>query len=274
MSNNEVYDLTVFMPSIRTHLLERWYESLEKSCKKYSFNVVVCGPFFPPQSLLDRPNFQFIQDYGSPCRAAQIAGIATTGKVMYHIVDDSLFIEDAIDNELDIFFGLKDENIIYGMRYVEGFGYNGVVQPMTYWRACCNDYKDYPKESINPEWGQNCHFLMYSEVFKSVGGWDCEAFQYLNHACHDLSFRLQNNGFKWFDSKDIATKCSWCPGSVEHKPIAIAQCEFDHHRFREIWWNKPVDRFKIELNNWKNVPAIWTRRFKTGLEKSYYEMYG
>ena len=93
--------LSVFMPTIRSHLLQKWYDSLEKSCNKHLFEVVMCGPFQPPTSLLDKPNVKFIKDYGNPTRAAQIAAINCQGDFIYHVVDDIVFFPLSVSEQIN-----------------------------------------------------------------------------------------------------------------------------------------------------------------------------
>jgi hypothetical protein len=53
-------DVSVILPTIRVHLLEAWYESLVLACPSHTFEVVCCGPFEPPPSILQLPNFTFL----------------------------------------------------------------------------------------------------------------------------------------------------------------------------------------------------------------------
>ena len=48
--NNVVVSIVV--PGIRTHLWEGFFESCKLACADHKFEVVMIGPFNPPESLL------------------------------------------------------------------------------------------------------------------------------------------------------------------------------------------------------------------------------
>lgn len=264
-----MYDISVFMPSIRTHLIPTWYESLVKSCDRHTFQVVLCGPFDFPTEITQLPNVKVIKDYGHPTRAAQLAALACDGRLLYHVVDDALFVPAQISNAIDL-LNTKSRQDIVGMRYTEGRHFSGVMPEDTYWMAGFNEYAGWP--NIPATWGQNCHFIMMSDYFREVGGFDC-CFEYLNHACHDLEFRLQQNGSIWYNSVGTVTICDWTPGTLEHKPIADGQIKHDSPLFRDMWYDGNT-RFTILADNWKDYPEIWERRFNNTKPGSYGELYG
>lgn len=238
--------LSVFLPSIRHHLLENWYESLKGSCNRHPFEVVVCGP---KPSIKIPDQITYIEDYGCPTRAAQIAALSCLGDILYHTVDDVLFYPNQISDEIDRF---ED---ITGMRYREGQGYNGYLLPNDYWYA----KTAYNLPQINGDWGICVHFLMRTKDFLKYGGFNCQ-YEYLNHATHDLLFRMQSGGHKYKLSEEEITSADWMPGLLgDHAPIHFAQTTHDDPLFRNNWSN-PVPIY-IDKDNWKNVPEKWSRRF-------------
>ena len=255
--------LSVFMPTIRTHLLNDWYDSLESSCNRHDFEVVLCGPFDPPKSISNRSNVKFIKDYGSPTRSAQIAAINSSGDYLYHVVDDIIFEKDSISNELDSL----DENTIISMRYKEGQNHTGHELPDHYWMAVSS----YNYRTINPLWKNCVHFIMHRNLFNSYGGFDCE-YEYLNHATHDLLFRIQyDSNIKCILSKSTVCSADWMPGTTgDHGPIHFAQTEHDAQLFHKNW-SQTLPTLKIDIDNYKNQEPIWKRRFK-GSEKTYEEL--
>lgn len=256
--------ISVFMPTIRTHLLEDWYDSLEKSCNNHDFEVVLCGPFDPPESITNKDNVKFIKDYGSPTRSAQIAALNCSGEYMYHVVDDILFVPNAISNELDRLHPLH----IISMRYREGQQHSGKDLPHYYWVAGSS----YPWRGIQPQWGNCVHFLMSRGLFMHYGGFDC-SFEYLNHATHDLLFRIQQNeqNVKHLLSKQTVCSADWMPDITgDHAPIHYAQTEHDAVLFQQMWFN-PNNRTSVHPENYKNCADVWERRF-TGKEQSYEEL--
>jgi hypothetical protein len=253
--------ISVFMPSIRTHLLEKWFSSLEESCNRHPFEAVVCGPFDPPEALINKHNFTFIKSFASPSVCAQIAAINCRYQYIYHTTDDVVFFKDEISNNLSV---MSDDKII-GMRYREGQSYNGYLLDTGYWYAS-NAYSSY--EGVNSHWGICVHFLMYRSLFNTYGGFDCR-YQYLNHAGHDLLFRIQQNEQIDFElsSKEVSS-ADWMPETTgDHGPIHHAQIDDDQPLFYSDWKSQN-SRGRIDINSYLSQPSIWTKRF-TGQEKTY-----
>ena len=257
--------VSVFLPTIRTHLLEKWYDSLEKSCSRHSFEAIFCGPFEIPESLNKKGNVKFIKDFGNPTRAAQLAAISAEGEYLYHVVDDILFFEDCVSDELDKI----EENDIVALRYREGQDFSGTELSERYWYAP-NAYPSWP--GVNQGCGIGIHFLMNKGLFEEFGGFDCR-FEYLNHAAHDLLFRIQKaKGVNYKLSSKEASTADWMPGtSGDHGPIHYAQTTHDEGLFRSMWFSGN-DNLKISIDNWKDVPEVWSRRFNNTDIKSYEEL--
>lgn len=258
--------VSVFLPTIRTHLLENWYHSLEKSCSRHSFEAVFCGPFDIPKSLAEKENVKFIKDFGNPTRAAQRAALECDGDYIYHTVDDILFFEDCLSNELD---SINEDDLV-AMRYREGQGFSGKQLPEAYWYAP-NAYPRWP--GVDQSWGIGIHFIMSKNLFVDYGGFDCR-FEYLNHATHDLLFRIQKGeDINYKLSEEEASTADWMPGtSGDHAPIHYAQITHDEGLFRSMWYMGNKD-LVIRINNWEEVPDVWNRRFNSKDIKSYGELY-
>ena len=71
-----IAEVSIFLPTIRVHLLEKWHQSLENSIVDIPFEVVCAGPFEPPRSLMERKNFKWIKTYQSPNIAAKRAALS------------------------------------------------------------------------------------------------------------------------------------------------------------------------------------------------------
>ena len=257
--------LSVFLPTIRSHLLEDWYASLERSCPNHSFEVIFCGPFDLPESLALKDNVKFIKDSGNPTRAAQIAAIQAEGEYLYHTVDDVLFYEGVLSEEL----GKMDDNSIIAMRYSEGAGYSGDVLPLSYWYAP-NAYPSWP--GVNQSWGIGIHFLMKRDLFMEYGVFDCR-FEYLNHATHDLLFRIQQSSpVSYKTSQKVVSTADWMPDTTgDHAPIHYAQTTHDAQMFTDLWFGAN-DRVHIDVDNWEEQPEIWERRFSNPNIKEYKDL--
>ena len=253
-------DISVILPTIRVHLLEAWYESLVLSCPRHKLEVVCCGPFDPPSSLLELPNFTFIRSFASPTVCAQLCAIEARGEYLFHAVDDALFYPSVVSDELDI----ADDHVV-GMRYNEGGGHSGTELPEDRWLAE-HVYDEW--KGIGNSWKLCGLFLMKKGIFVDFGGFDC-VFQYLSNAITDLLFRVQLNSsdVNFSLSKRVVCSVDHMPNiSGDHKAMHIAN-SYDIRTF-ESFWKDTAGRNKISLNNYQRHPEIWNLRF-TGTEKKY-----
>lgn len=259
------------MPSIRTHQLEKWYETLSLACKKYSFQVVICGPFDLPESLAKRENVKFIKSYAHPTKCAQIAALECDGELIHHNVDDTHFYEDSIDKNIEFWDKSCFPRDVISMRYIEGQNHATTETfPMNYWKA--GTY--YPVPHIHPLWNINCHFMMPRDLFLEYGGFDCK-YEYLTYACQDLLFRMQRDGVRVYDSLCDVSNADWYPGAMkDHGPIVVAQLQYDEPRFRNDWLYSPLGNplVKIDVNNHKIYAENWQRRFGGEQPKAYNEL--
>lgn len=262
------YELSVFMPTIRVHLLPRLFNTLENSATKARpFELVCCGPFEPPAELMEKENFKWIKSYASPTVAAQIAALNCSGEWLLQSVDDAVFYRYSLFQLMNITCNYS--NTFFSAKYIEcpveykravedqtDINYEHKVKP-EYWLAGTS-YPGWP--GVNPQWNTNVHFLMERELFLYAGGFDC-SFEYLTHSTGDLVFRLQQNGYKYKDSVIDITACDWIEGTQkDHAPIHHAQLEHDVPLFREMWYNCN-NRFRINLENYLEQPERWERRF-------------
>ena len=101
---------------------------------------------------------------------------------------------------------------------------------------------------------------MKRDLFLEFGGFDC-SFEYLNHATHDLLYRIQNTKpVKYVLSDKEICSADWQPEtSGDHAPIHNAQTHHDRYLFNGMWQNE-MRRGGVELENWKSVPPVWGRR--------------
>ncbi len=264
------YDISIFLPCIRVHNLQKFYESLLLSCKKYTFQIVIAGPFEPDDFFKNLPNFKFIKTYASPTKSAQLAAINCDSELIYHTTDDVLFIEDAIDLAVDSYLE-KENNVskIISMRYIESVNHSNKQSfPLYYWTVSNST----PGIPVRQDFITNVHFLMRKSVFNSYGGFDC-CFEYLTHSGADLLLRLQKDGYMVFHSPTDVTTADWYEGNTkDHEPISVAQTQHDLQLFYILWQHTGGSRGKISIDNYKNYPDIWTRRFGSELPKSYSDL--
>ena len=128
---------------LRPHLLHEMYKSIEVSCSRHDWELVVVGPFSPAQNILSKSNVIFQEDWGCPTRAAQIAASLCTGDLLYHTVDDCLFLEDSISNSIDQYEEQCQYNDMVGMRYTEGPAYEGQELSLVDWTIGNNPEYNY-----------------------------------------------------------------------------------------------------------------------------------
>ena len=111
------------------------------------------------------------------------------------------------------------------------------------------------------------HFLIFNSVilqtqyFKDLGGFDCR-FEACPMAFVDFGARAQLDGMD-AHLTDVVFECTQFPGtSGDHAPIHHAQLDHDQPLYAEIWNQAGcLNRIKLDINNWKEAPEVWTRRF-------------
>lgn len=273
------YDVSIFMPSIRTYKQPGWYESIKSSCKNHTFQVVIAGPFELHDDIKNLSNVKFIKTYSHPTKSAQLAALACDGNLIYHTTDDVLFYDDAIDKSIWYYKSVCKEDDIVSMRYIEGKSHsNKTSYPPEYW-SMQNFLNGNGGGFIRvpPTWRCNAQFLMSLKSFKKFGGFDCN-FEYLTHAAADLELRMLIKGSTFvYDSPVDVSNADWFEGtSVDHEPIHYAQIEHDTNMFSHKWSTGIVDgqckRDFISIDNHKNHPDHWERRFKNQTPGSYNDL--
>lgn len=249
-----MYDLSIILPSIRTNLLNRFYDSLLISCRNHSFELIIIGPY-DPSEVLNHENIKYIKDFGAPARAAQLGAIQAQGTYITWSSDDAWYLDGTLDSLLEIIKN-EDRKTCVAVRYGEGDG-----TPMPKELHMARAHNDCQLPGILPHYMVTPVSMLNTEYFREIGGWDCQ-YEHLNMCCHDLIFRVQNDGGKVIIPDFTAFNCDWMPGETgDHGPIHFAYFENDLPKFNEMYAEAHEDRIKIDLNNWENAPEIWKRRF-------------
>jgi hypothetical protein len=229
------YKLSICLPAIRTHLWENFYQSIVSSVGEHSWQLIMVGPNDPPPFFNDKTNFKYIKDYGSPSRCGLIAASIAEGELMMWGSDDGIFTNNSIAACIE--------------------------KPMhhDYWMA-----HHHPTLRVVPEHYKILMVGMFKlEYFRELGGWDCR-FEHLNMNTHDLSFRLQNDGGKIYESDMYVCNHDWNPNQGDHIPVQQAYEQNDLALFQQIYKepNSYLERpIKIDYFNWNKSPTIWRRRF-------------
>lgn len=249
------------MPAIRPQNWVGVYESILKATKN-TFELIIVSPFPCPKELENVSNIKLIKDYGSPVRASQIALNFVEGKYTYPThSDDSLFIENAIDKNMEFLLSKGDnyKNVVMA-KYSESASYSHPerYQDDNYYKLV-NAYQTNP-QFVNPEWLIYNSVFMHTSYILEMGGWDC-SFQACPYSHADLAIRCQSDGAFTYLSPHAVAICDH--GQNDHKPIEISQVYEDAPLFHNRY-NKIIDKSKnkIELTNWKNSQSVWSKRFK------------
>ena len=149
-------------------------------------------------------------------------------------------------------------------KYLEGVsGTQKLHQPDYYYKI--NGKQGFRPCSYSPhlpdDWWIFNTALMYRRFFEELGGLDC-GFEHAAMADTDFAIRAQVSGAKVKMTQIVVYDCDH--GQADHKPIEIAQINFDEpklqSKYRDPNWREKV-QINIDINNWKNVPSVWTRRF-------------
>ena len=261
-----MYDLSICLAAIRRHNWERLYNSIVDSIGDYTFELIFCGPFDEgPEELKDKDNIKYIQDFGAPTRAQQLSMLGAQGRYITWAADDGWYLPPGPDNvtlsDLIAHLDADSENpkrcIV--TRYNEGVG-DGLGDPER-GLYCLNTHlnarsQHYPNSFLI----FNCAVLT-TEYFLELGGFDCE-FEVCPMAFCDFGARAQLDGCRP-DLVGLSFECTQFPGETgDHAPIHHAQLAKDQPRYSQIWTAAACpDRIRLDINNWKNVPDVWVRRF-------------
>jgi len=270
--------VSLILPSIRTHLLQAFYESAEKACSLYNWELIIVGPFEPPEDLLRKKNVNYISSYANPSICTQIAVKYATGQYIYNCVDDGLFTPNCIDDAIklgDAMITRGSEEWVINMRYRESEKGDRPPFDQNYWSAMNTKIgKHLP--GIENNWQIALHFFMLRSYYNWLGGVD-PRFEYVNHGAHDLMFRIQGNGGIVIPSITEGLICTHVPETTgDHAPIHHAQLGPDQELFDKIYSVPEVTRSRYRLAYWayEKMPNIWRRRFPEGepLPETYEEM--
>jgi hypothetical protein len=266
--------LSIVLPAIRKDRWDNLYDSILGACKRYSFELILCGPLPLTEKLQSLPNVKYVKDLGSPMRASNIAASLAEGQLITWIADDALLLEDSLDKNIDLLFSLgTDETNCVMIKYFEGK--NGTVKPELpdeYFRI---NNSGNASPYLKNEWLLFNHVLMYRKFFDELGGWDC-SYQCCPMGHNDFAIRAQQVGAKVVISPYACLDCDHMEGdTVDHRPIFLVQTHVDQpyyqNKFRNPDW--VFGELYLSITNWKNADAIWNKRFVTGkVPKDYQDI--
>ena len=279
------YQLTVLCPGIRTKNWLRLYESIGESFA-HSWEIIFIGPYGLPEELRDKPNVTWIEDWGSPIRCQQIGLLSAQGVFITWAADDGFFLPGALTIAFNKFFEgvidtAKTENQEVVFKAMDWHTSTGIA--FDYKKLVMGKYQEGPRvnDGMEKDWyyilsnhesmkipGVTKGFYMLNVgivptiLLREVGGWDAASFEVCPMAYNDLALRLQNFGVEFVIQDEMMFSCSHLPGLAgDHAPIHNAQIYHDEPLFKYIYKNHGATRIFIDIDNWKDAPDRWTRRF-------------
>jgi hypothetical protein len=254
------YDVSVITPGIRPDNWERMYHSIEESTTR-SWELITCGPKAPPQSLFEKRNFKFVNDWGSPTRCACIAMSLAEGEFMTWGSDDGYFLPGGIDHA----FQYVDDRPTHVVccKYYEGTNPrdNDVHRSNEYYspgwlQALC----------VNQGMSTQGKYLfnlviMPLRLYESLGGCDTD-YETWCISEGDLAMRAYLTGVTATLAPDPIYQCSWDPNPHgEHGPVHRAHTQRDDPLLKARFAQGESPDVIIPLDKWKSSPSIWTERF-------------
>lgn len=255
------HQLSVLCPGIRPQNWVKLYNSIGESFSG-RWEIVFISPYGLPPQLKEKQNVTHISDFGTPIRCQQRGLIESNGEWITWAADDGFYLNNALNIG---FIKLAAENmnkkVLVMGKYIEGHDHNGVMKDNPYYVLSNHDAsfsKYLPKNYLMLNVG-----IVSRETLLEVGGWDCQ-FEVCPMAYNDLAVRLQNHGVRFLIQDEIMFKCGHMPGHEgDHGPIHDAQVDHDQPLYQQIWTaGREVERrIFIDLDNWKNTPERWERRF-------------
>lgn len=256
--------LSILLPSIRPFLLENLFNGILHSCNGQEFELVIVTPYNIPESLENDSRIKVIKDHGSISRALQIGLINSTGDYITVLSDDCIMTSNGYKEAVEKFETMSPKgNRMLVLAFREGsigeFVHNGEYHFFQAWFHPDLRVGGFPKNTP-----MALQFILDKETLINIGGWDCLNYQCGNWGGHDLTGRLMNKGIIFEIMPGHICKTIWAPGIEgafgDHRPV-WESAEHGMPVFKEMW-KEPNNRIKIDLDNWKQAPAVWKLRFK------------
>lgn len=251
------YDLSICIPGIRTQNWREIYDSVCASVGDKTFEILFGSPYDLPDNMQGLPNVKLFKDWGSPTRCLQIISEHCEGELITNTADDGVAVADGINKAIDLYRSVcgRQDGII--MKYTEGKGrptHTDTHASAEYWTPAFHDsLKKLGGFNQQFKWGL---WMMDLSYFREVGGLDCK-YEPMNFSCHDLLYRIQNNGGQMHLSSTFVYNFDWDPWAKSYQVVQKASNK-DYAVFVADY-TSPTDRYKIPFDNWKDAPEKWAR---------------
>lgn len=252
--------LTVLCPGIRPSNWQRLYDSVKESFSG-EWELIFISPYELPDSLKNKDNVKLINDWGSPIRCQQRGLLEAQGEYITWAADDGYFAKLSLDIGFHKLGDSDYKTLVMG-KYIEGVD-DGKSVMKDDWYYVLTNHDGCKLKYLTKGFYMLNVGIVSRKLLLEVGGWDCQ-FEVCPMSYNDLAVRLQNYGVKFIIQNEIMFYCSHLPGHLgDHGPIHDAQTLHDEPLFKLIYDKdeQAVNRIKIDLDNWKEVPERWERRF-------------
>ncbi len=253
--------ISLIIPSIRPALYQGVYDSFLKTWHG-SFEIIWVSPYdMPKLKTIPRGSCQFIKDFGCPSRALQLGFINARAQWLSFATDDCIFDSDTLNQAWRTLHRHEfDYKTVIVCKYTESDNWSKWM--MTPFYYCAYFHADLRHSNI-PFWFKiYMNGLISKQAMMDVGGFDTR-FESMAYTYNDLSMRLQFNGCNFLIEKNRLDHCTWQPAeNSDHSPVHHACLDHDRPLFQGVYWAKKfVPKVKIPIDNWKQCPAKWPRRY-------------
>lgn len=252
--------ISILIPSIRPHLLEGVYNSITKSFSQ-EWELVLASPYPLPSSLKEKTNVVYINDAGTPIRGRQMALLEANGDYICYSADDCTFYPNSLDISYNTIKDKDYKTIVLG-KYLEGSEDNPFMLTDSYYHLITHDFlkpimQNFPKTYKLLNTG-----LFSRKLLLEIGGFECR-FEACAMSCCDLSIRVQNYECPIIIQNEPFFHATHLPMRLgDHASIHEAQTIHDQPLFLHMYMDERSKyRTIIDIDNWKNSPSWWVRRF-------------
>lgn len=253
--------ISFYCGGIRPQNWKRLYDSIGPSVGKHSFELVICGPTKGiPDELEPFRNIKFIRDFGSSCRAAQLAAYFSEGRLLTLTADDGWYMPGAMERAIDHYLSKEHHKFVLGLKY----GEHGDIFADGHWQ-----YRAHPPlvmEGIPQEAPVILNSIMSTDYYKEMGGYEAEHYGHTNWSGHSFYLRLRNDGAQIELFPEGVLMCEWeegCTGT--HEPIHKTDCPSEptsNYGYFKSVWEKPNGLARTNFESWRQAESVWSMRFK------------
>lgn len=249
--------LSIIVPGIRNYNWVDLYESFRHSLGDEIFEVIFAGPYQLPVELEALKNVKFIRDWGNQIRCQQLALLLAEGEYVHWCSDDGVALPGALLEGLNI-LRMQKEPAVVMLKYLESDNPSPDMYKDEYYLL--SGYHGTTTEYIPKSFYGLNTAIAPTALVKMLGGWDARFGSCIAHA--DFAVRVQREKIKVIVSDIVAHHVGHMPGTTgDHGPMYYVQVENDEPLFQKLWGGPESFRNIIPLDNWKQVPAVWEKRF-------------